>query len=710
MENNSKAQQLKKIISKVLFSEQFFFFILLIGLIPCALAFSDIISPNLPTFGDSVSIGNIGSDSFREGIDTGIKTFKDGFQFTNNDRFILLLLFVVSLILSISWCIKSDNKRRIIYLVHGFILVGIAYCVLSQHSEINIPFIFAYVVLYPIFSLISTVHFIRHGHIRSRAFFFSLVVATLIFGMPSAFLFLFIGSLLRFLYLAFKQNYEIVQSLNFRQFALIFLKSVLFWLPLLLFVIPGNKMSKNIHESSINGIYEYVFEVEKEPGDKRGFHKNEFEADLDEYLNKKFAPLEGEALDSRFNNIERNVKSTVAGLSEGAQDQSNQLPKVISKIYYDEMNKALSSISVYFQEEKCGWHILFPTSCCVMNKAKSYLFHQITKMGNEMGKAIEKNIRNALRSGNKNAQGELKSNEQIILESLEKNKQIIEEKIQELKMSIRNTIMNIYNGIILFNLIMDLLLFILIIKSFLVVFARVAFSGKEDIYVTLLDPDKKMKKGEIKKCGNQYTIPSNSTEDFFTSRSFEPSGRPPKFSIPQFTNVLLGRLFTSNYAMNHIVMRNRKGAVYYHALGGTEFVEWTLEPNEEVIFHFKNFVAMSEGIKLSTTLSFRLTSLLLGRLRFTTAKGPGKLVLLTKGRPVTSEERKGNASVPVSRIIAWQKNTEFHVHSELNVVDVFLSGIYLQKKPSDLIIIDADEKGNAKSGISKFIKSFLLPI
>ena len=52
----------------------------------------------------------------------------------------------------------------------------------------------------------------------------------------------------------------------------------------------------------------------------------------------------------------------------------------------------------------------------------------------------------------------------------------------------------------------------------------------------------------------------------------------------------------------------------------------------------------------------------------------------------------------------------FHVESELNIFDVFLSGIYLKKKPEDLVLIDADARGKAKSGIAQFIKHFLLPI
>ena len=199
-------------------------------------------------------------------------------------------------------------------------------------------------------------------------------------------------------------------------------------------------------------------------------------------------------------------------------------------------------------------------------------------------------------------------------------------------------------------------------------------------------------------------------EIFYISRSFEPSGRAPKFSLPQWKAAIIARILSGNYAMNKVIMQSRPEPVHFKAMGSNEFVEWEIKAGEEVIFNFKNFVGISSGIKISAVISLRLTSLLFGRFIFTTAKGPGKLILLTKGEPITATDPKANASVATSRILAWQRNTRFNVESELNIIDVFMSGIYLKKKENDLILIDADFKGRGKNGIVRFIKSFLLPI
>jgi len=696
------------------FFDQFFFFLLLLGLVPATLFISDIIVIESLAFAEFFAPDSDSSAEFKQSYET----LQSGFSLSKEIRYLLLGLFGFALLACSIWFVQRQQKKKLWYLVHAYLLVWItliAFSILGESSSSNGKQLAVLLTLglgafYLIFCIISAIYFIKNGSVRSKSFFWAFLITALVYGFPDALFFGSIALFLRVIYLIIEQNVQTVQSLSGRRLLFVFLKSLLFWLPLLLFVIPGEKLTNTIYESSINGIYSSIFQIEKEEGSERGFEKPEFHADLKSWLDERFAPLEGETLNARFAAIEKNIKAQTNGLNQLSDEQSKAVPQMIAGIYYEETEQGMKNIKPYFEEEKCGWHILLPTSCCIMNGMKSYLFTMVKRWRKELGRTIEKNVADALRGAANEMKNGSMTGQEGILASLEKNKQDIEQEIQELKNNIEKTIMGVYNGILLVNLIMDLLLFFLIVKSFLVVFARVAFSGRDEIYVTLLDPNQEMQKGNLKKWGNEYVIRAEDQLNFYTSRAYEPSGRPPKFVIPQKTAAFFSRLRTGNYALNHIVMREREGSVYYHALGGTEFVEWNLEEGEEVIFNLENFIAMSEGVKLSVQYSFRLTSLLLGRLRFMTAKGPGKLVLVTKGTPITSEEEQGNASVPVSRIIAFQKNTRFHVHSELNVVDVFLSGVYLEKKPGDLILIDADEKGNVKSGISRFIKGFLLPI
>ena len=314
---------------------------------------------------------------------------------------------------------------------------------------------------------------------------------------------------------------------------------------------------------------------------------------------------------------------------------SDNAPIQITLAYFRETNKILNEdIKPQLKPEECGFYI-FVSACCIRNEIRSFAWQKCNEWNIKLGLHI---LRTSLK-----ASQEGKDLSQAINDS----RKAIKDSISKLKASVRFTINAAYGSIVLLKFIMDFLLLLLIIKSFMVVFSRIAFSGKEDAYVTLLEEEKRMTKGTIKKCGKQYTILSSVKSNFYASRKFKPSGRPPKFTIPQKLRVIVARIFTGNYALNHIVMKGRKGSVYFNLTGSNEFIEWDLKPNEEVIFHMRNFVAMSESVKLSTTYSFRMTSLLLGTMRFTTAKGPGKLICFPKAN------RLPVVNVKAMRVCLW---------------------------------------------------------
>ena len=287
----------------------------------------------------------------------------------------------------------------------------------------------------------------------------------------------------------------------------------------------------------------------------------------------------------------------------------------------------------------------------------------------------------------------------------------IEESISASKTATTQTLLFASRAILLFNWVSNFGLLILIIKSFSYVFSRVAFTEANSLYVDIKDKAKDFKNGEIIQAGTEYSIPVNNTETLFLSRRYLPTGRAPKVAIPQWTTGIIGRLRAKVYIMNEIQVRpEEKETVDFRSMAGAEFVEWNLAENEQVVFSYEDLVAIGERVKLISHISFKITSLFFGRTIFRIAKGPGKLVLRTLGKPITHQTPHLVKSVPIERIKAWQRTTRFSIDSEVNTVDMFFSGLYLKRKNDDLIIIDADT-GNAKRkvGLARFIRRFFLP-
>jgi len=529
---------------------------------------------------------------------------------------------------------------------------------------------------------IAFIYFIIKGQLRSAPFFLILLIILLFLGAAEFVLFLIFSILYRLLWKALQQNLAIFKRTGFLGTMKLVFRTCLYWWPLLIFIIPSIIWSNKVYKASLDAIYTNTFVTTTDS--TRRYELDQFEADLKIAMNEVTKDQQ-ERINVAGKNFEKLVKGEKDKIAPGfAKELDKATPK------------NLPTVSEKFKLEDCGF---LNVKCGVKNMVKDGMNSSYIESRQDAIDDFEREIQEKVDNSADNV-GTINRNAVSFLYH----------KMKATNEAMQSTISNTFKGVLILNMIMDILLGLLILKSFLYVFARVAFTDDTDHYVSFMDKEWSMPDGQLKKCGNKYTIDGDSSTNYFISRSYEPSGQAPRYVVPQKKAAVLARLFTRNYAMNHIIMEGRNQTVDFRAIGSNEFVEWDLSEGEEVIFHFSNFVGMTQNVQLSATISLRLTSLLMGRFIFTTAQGPGKLILLTQGEPVISGDPKAESSVATSRILAWHKNTRFHVESELNILDVFMSGIYLKKKKEDMVLIDADTKGKAKTGIVQFIKHFLLPI
>ena len=246
-------------------------------------------------------------------------------------------------------------------------------------------------------------------------------------------------------------------------------------------------------------------------------------------------------------------------------------------------------------------------------------------------------------------------------------------------------------------------------RSYSIVFARVAFAPGNGVFVTVGDTSKPMPKGELKCVGAQYEFDVDSQATFFVAAKYRPSGHAPCFSIPQAFSGALARLLNRAWAMNRITIKD-DSPTWLTTTTGAEYVEWRLSEGEKVIFNYANFVGMCASTTLSTTFDWRLSSLLMGRILFPTANGPGILILRTRGQPVAGDNERANTSVAIDQLVAWQMNTAFTVDSSLTWKDVLACDFHVKKEPGGLVVFDADSHRTSKTGLLRLIRYFLLPI
>ncbi|MGH1441310.1 MAG: hypothetical protein ACRBBR_14435 [Cellvibrionaceae bacterium] len=276
-----------------------------------------------------------------------------------------------------------------------------------------------------------------------------------------------------------------------------------------------------------------------------------------------------------------------------------------------------------------------------------------------------------------------------------------------------------------------LLLFAFIcVKSYFYVFARVSFNQNTGTVITLGDTleqttsnisetsnqgqsDFNITASNIKACGLDYLISSDKEETYYITRRYQCRGKAPKLCLPQKFRAPFARLFNKAYTMNEVAMKQGDADVSCSATKGIEFFEWNLEEDEKVIFDFHHFVGMTKELQLSTLISPRISSLLLDRMIYSQATGPGKLILMTKGRAEIGDACVNNStkkvgSFPSERMIAMQLDSKLHVDSELDILNIYFSSAYISPI-SGKMIIDVDSQRGAKTGLASFIRHFVFP-
>lgn len=249
------------------------------------------------------------------------------------------------------------------------------------------------------------------------------------------------------------------------------------------------------------------------------------------------------------------------------------------------------------------------------------------------------------------------------------------------------------------------------LKSFLYVYARVVFHRETGTFLTLgaTSQAPPTQPAEVAFTGEDYVIPGDTPSTWFVARRFQAQGKPPRIAWPQPTKAPIARLLHRATVMNRVEVSPGDTDVHYSAMRGAQLIEWALGDGEQVVFDFRNFVGITEGIKVSTLISPRISSMLLGHFIYSVATGPGKLLLMSDGRPHALRTDEKQASFPPERLLAMNTDTRFHVDSETGIMDVYLSTAYMQPAGTGNVVIDVDRQKGGRSGLGRFVTNFLLP-
>lgn len=285
------------------------------------------------------------------------------------------------------------------------------------------------------------------------------------------------------------------------------------------------------------------------------------------------------------------------------------------------------------------------------------------------------------------------------------------ESIDKSELSTQASLVSIFNGLYIYHFFMTLIFVYICVKSYLYVFSRVCFHQQNNILVTLDNQDAdQINTAHTAICalGNEFVL-NPDQQTYYVARQYQLRGAAPNLKFIQCFGAPLARLLSGRFALNKVNVNANENQISCSSTQGIEYFEWNLQAGECVLFDMKNFVGMSGSLKLSTLISPKLSSLLLGKIFFSQATGPGRLILVAKGKAqICNNPNQTIQSLPPERMIAMNIKTQFYVDSELDFLNLYFSQAYI-KPILGSMLIDVDTQGKIRSGSSAFIKHFLLP-
>ncbi|MEX0344729.1 MAG: AIM24 family protein [Rhizobiaceae bacterium] len=478
------------------------------------------------------------------------------------------------------------------------------------------------------------------------------------------------------------QNLEIFTTLGWAKFARLFVTACYYWSFMLIPLSIGLAIHIYTEAAIEDALYDSKIVVQRPIPETDGtqFHERDFWLDLNYTVDRHFIRTENEinaAIDS--------MKTRSGELKDTFPDE------VVSQ--YD------ASVPKQFVD---------PDACTGIT---SPLCRGILGLVNEGFDLFKRRQRAKLRTL---AEDLATDADKSTDEKLTEIKKRLNGTVSTTRVVVKTLILNAFRMAGLLNLFLNFLLIFAVFKSFFIVLARVIFKRENELFVSVSEHSRRMAKGTIRvpKVPHKYSVPASRKATWYNRNQIDWSGPEQQKAFPQWRSAVFSRLSNSVYLMNRMVMGKPQSTGAIFTTGrDNQFVEWTLKQGEEVIFDYAYFVAMTDTVKLKTVFSLKLSTLLLGKIFYSCATGPGKLVLMTGGDAIVGKTRHAGLPVAASRLVAWHRQARFEILANLTVLDTYTSEVSIRKRPADQIIINSKSEAFGTFGqLWRFIKVFIMPI
>lgn len=197
---------------------------------------------------------------------------------------------------------------------------------------------------------------------------------------------------------------------------------------------------------------------------------------------------------------------------------------------------------------------------------------------------------------------------------------------------------------------------------------------------------------------------------FYSTTRLRPYGPKGHGSIPDMFACPIARFRWGLYRLRCYRAVDKDESLTYTGGSGAYFIQVHVSGGERLCVDLAHLVGFSETVRLKIRWTSRLSAMLLGRIGYVIASGPGTVVMKATGPPEVLKDveftAETNRHFDATCLIAWEPSSQFALGASGKLLDVYLEPAFLYVQTSPLTLLNPGDSQH--SGILAKLKGWFI--
>jgi hypothetical protein len=197
---------------------------------------------------------------------------------------------------------------------------------------------------------------------------------------------------------------------------------------------------------------------------------------------------------------------------------------------------------------------------------------------------------------------------------------------------------------------------------------------------------------------------------FYSTTRLRPHGPKGFGTMPYMFTCPIARFRWGLYRLRCYRAVDKDESLTYTGGSGAHFIQVHVANGERLCVDLAHLVGFSDTVRLKVRWTSRLSAMLLGRIGYVIASGPGTIVMKATEPPEVLKDVEATAETnqhfDATCLIAWEPSSRFALGASGKLLDVYLEPPFLYVQSSPLTLLNP---GDAKhSGIFAKLKCWFI--